>query len=127
MKFYHPQVQLVRERILDEPDQFVLHAVTFCPKTNLKANGHALQAGDNAVDVSLFITEDPDLPDFDFITPVVHTIRLGSFSSGRSEGEFRVSVVVQKSAISRGMMAEDKPKAQTTVSSTSAAEDDKPV
>ena len=128
MDFYQLKIQLVRRRVLDQSDAFFLHAITFCPFTNLRANGYALRPEGDQIEVTLFISEDPELPNYEFETPVVHSINLGSFPSGKSNGQFEVKVLLQSGPISRdGTQPGEKPVAETTVSSTSADEDSKPI
>lgn len=96
MKFFHPQIQLARETVLYEPDAYYLHVVTFCPRTSFRADGFevdgsALAEGRYMVRVKL--REDMELPDFNYITPVVHTIALGSIDFPGSEGAIEVQVV----------------------------------
>ena len=100
MKFFHPQIQLARQTVLDEPDAFYLHIVTFCPRTCFRADGyttpgfgpnHETQA-QGLYKVVINLLQDPALPDFGYITPVVHTIALGSIAFPGGEGEIEVQV-----------------------------------
>ncbi|MBL7809123.1 MAG: hypothetical protein JNN28_14985 [Saprospiraceae bacterium] len=96
MKFFYPQVQLARETVLDEPDTYYLHVVTFCPRTCFRANGHELDTSEldkGKYKVRIKLRQDPTLPDFDYITPVVHTLALGGIAFPGGEGEIEVSVV----------------------------------
>lgn len=96
MKFFHPQIQLVREKILDAPDAFYLHIVTFCPRTCFRANGHSTNTeklANGLYKVSINLVQDITLPDFPYITPVVHTLALGSIAFPGGEGEIEVTVL----------------------------------
>lgn len=136
MKFFHPQIQLVRELILDAPDVFFLHIVTFCPRTCFRANGHSTDAGQLAnglYKVSINLIQDTALPDFDYITPVVHTIALGSIAFPSGEGEIEVTVlgtVIEDSAASE-RSTDPKTKTKTggagTVSTISADKKTRPI
>ncbi len=108
MKFFHPQVQLAREIVFDEPDAYYLHIVTFCPRSNFRADGHEVDDSELAnarYRVRIKLRQDPALPDFEYITPVVHTLALGSIDFPGGEGEIEVSVVgnvlIGASAMSR--------------------------
>lgn len=135
MKFYKPQVQLVRRSIMDEPDQYFLHAVTFCPRTSFRADGHAPVAeaiAENGVlPVDLYIQQDAALPDFEYITPVVHTVELGSLPFEEEDGVIAVNVFVKKNDQVLERTAPptdpDDPDATSTVSPTEADEDDRPM
>lgn len=131
MKLFKPQVQIFRRRMWEQPDEFFLHAVTFCPRTPFKANGYSIDKEENVIRVSLQIIKDPAAPDFEYLTPIVHTISLGSFEDQSDEGEIDVAVVIESPVLSRGgnepPKSESTPAAQTTVKSTSADEDSRPV
>jgi hypothetical protein len=100
MKFYQPQIQLARETVLDSPDAFYLHIVTFCPRTAFRENGFETPGfGPNnetmaqgLYKVIIKIYEDTSLPDFDYITPIVHTIDLGNIAFPGGEGFIEVQL-----------------------------------
>lgn len=132
MKFYQPQIQLAREQVLNAPDAFYAHIVTFCAKTNFRANGYTvddrdLQNGNYKIDIMLL--QDSNLPEFDYITPVVHTISLGSIAFPGGEGWITVTVLGDVPADRGNTRDVDPPKSETktggsgTVSTTSS--DDK--
>lgn len=127
MKLYKPQVQLVRRPKLDEPDEYFLHAVTFCGRTSYRSDGHspipAQADADGVLSVVLAIVQDPELPDFDYLTPVVHTLSLGSpVAKGQ---ELIVEVSASDGIASRSTTSESDP--TTTVSSVDADEDSRPI
>lgn len=96
MKFFHPQIQLARETVLDEPDAYFLHVVTFCPRTCFREDGHEIDLSElaqNRCIVTVKLREDPTLPDFYYITPVVHTFLLSGVVFPAGEGEIKVQVV----------------------------------
>lgn len=136
MKFFHPQIQLARETRLDAPDAFFLHIVTFCPRTCFWADGYDTDDGELAnglYKVDIQLVQDATLPDFNYITPVVHTIALGSIAFPGGEGEIQVTVlgtVIEESAT--GARAGD-PTAKTktggtgTVSTVSADNKTRPI
>lgn len=137
MKFFHPQIQLARETVLDEPDAFYLHIVTFCPRTCFRADGYSTDAGElsnGLYKVSINLLQDPALPDFNYITPVVHTIALGSIDFPGGEGE--IEVLVLGAVLEEGggsVRSANPPKSTTktggkgTVSTTSAEDKSRPI
>lgn len=124
MKLYKPQVQLVRRTRIDEPDEYFLHAVTFCGRTSYRAGGHspipATVNADGLLAVELSIVQDPALPDFEYLTPVVHTIALGS---PVAQGEELIVAV----SLADGTSARATSNPTTTVSSMDADEDSRPI
>ena len=102
MKFFQPQIQLAREAVLDEPDAYFLHVITFCPRTCFRADGHETDGSELAnglYKVILYLCQDPSLPDYNYITPIVHTLALGSIDFPGGEGNIEVQV--------RGVVLED--------------------
>ncbi len=96
MKFFKPQVQLARETIFDEPDAYYLHVVTFCPRTSFRADGYTTDSSELAnglYKVVINLQQDPALPDFEYITPVVHTLSLGNIAFPGGEGWIEVQVI----------------------------------
>jgi hypothetical protein len=98
MRFFHPQIQLARESVPNKPDAFYLHVVTYCPRTCFRAFGHFVD--DSELDkgkykVKVRLLEDPEMPDLMYITPVAHTIPLGSIDFPGGEGEVDVEVIGQ--------------------------------
>lgn len=96
MKFFQPIIQLAREDVFDAPSEYFLHVVTFCPRTSFRADGY--ETDDSELDndtfiVQIKISQDPGLPEMEYITPVVHTISLGGIAFPRGEGVIRVEVV----------------------------------
>ncbi|MCA0237187.1 MAG: hypothetical protein LCH81_12460 [Bacteroidetes bacterium] len=100
MKFFHPQIQLVRELVLDSPSIYYLHIVTFCPRTCFVADGYETPGfgpdnetlAEGLYQVIIHLREDSELPDFDYITPIVHTINLGGIVFPDDEGFIEVQV-----------------------------------
>ena len=118
MKFFHPQIQLARETVLDEPDAYYLHIVTFCPRSCFRADGYSTDAGelaDGLLKVSINLRQDPELPDFEYITPVVHTLALGSIDFPGGEGAIRIQVLgAVPTGGSPGASRDANPPATTT-------------
>lgn len=138
MKFFKPQIQLAREAVLDESDAFSLHIVTFCPRTCFRADGHSVSdeaLGQGTYKVTINLLQDPALPDFGYITPVVHTLALGSIDFPGGEGE--IEVTVQGAVLEEGSGARDvdppppttttKTGGKGTVSTTDADESPRPI
>ncbi|MFN0215054.1 MAG: hypothetical protein ACKVT2_12430 [Saprospiraceae bacterium] len=135
MKFFKPQVQLARQTILDEPDAYYLHVVTFCPRTSFRADGYSVSDADLAegiFTVTVKLLQDPELPDFDYITPVVHTLALGGIAFPGGEGWIEVQVM---GAVPGGAAAGGRGEPATTtktggkgtVSTTDADNKSKPI
>lgn len=101
MKFFHPQIQVAREIVIDEPDAFFLHVITFCNLTNYCSDGYETPGfgpgnetrAEGLYKVNLKLCQQEALPDFPYITPVVHTIALGSIDFPGGEGEIEVTVL----------------------------------
>ena len=134
MKFFHPQIQLARESVFDQPDIYFLHVVTFCPRTSFRADGFAFDdsaLADNLYKVIVKLRQDPALPDYEYITPVVHTLALGSIAFPDGEGDIQVQV--QGVALPRdsGGSRDVDPPTQTggtgTVGTTTAEDKSRPI
>jgi hypothetical protein len=93
MKFFQPLIQLVRETGQGQPDDYFLHIVTFSPNTRFRAESHDTDDSDLQSDgllkVNVYLKQDTSLPDFDFITPVVHTLELGNIAFPGGGGAIR--------------------------------------
>lgn len=139
MKFFQPQVQLVRESVFDAPDAFYLHVVTFCPRSCFRADGYTPDASELAnglYKVTINLRQDPALPDFAYITPVVHTLALGSLDFPGGEGEIEIQVLgaVMETAATGGTRGDTNPPTTTTktggtgtVSTTNADDKSRPI
>lgn len=136
MKFFQPQLHLVRDRQLDQPDIYYLHVVTFCPRSSFRANGYSVSDAqlqqEGVLSVTLQLKQDPGLPDFDSVTPVVHTIDLGAVPFPGAEGWVDVEVlgtVLETTGEGEpGAEKVSKPKTggKGTVSTTHASEKARP-
>jgi hypothetical protein len=135
MKFFKPQVQLARETILDQPDLFYLHVVTFCPRTRFREDGHEIdltELSQNRCKVLVNLQEDPNLPDFYYITPVAHTFPLTGVVFPAGEGEIEVQVIGAVLEMG-GSEARGNPTTKTktggsgTVSTTTADSNPRPI
>ena len=137
MKFFHPQIQLARETVLDQPDAYYLHVVTFCPRTSFRANGYEIDESELPkckYIVRVRLLQDNALPDFRYITPVVHTMALGSVAFPGGEGLFEVTVVGDVLGENYSAARSDDPPPNTTktggtgtMGSTSADNETKPL
>ncbi|HRI62178.1 MAG TPA: hypothetical protein PK228_20700 [Saprospiraceae bacterium] len=136
MKFFKPQVQLARESVLDEPDLFYLHVVTFCPRTRFREDGHEIDLAElsqNRCKVSVKLREDSNVPDFFYITPVVHTFPLTGVVFPGGEGEIEVQVVGAVLEAGASGARSDPPTTTTktggkdTVSTTTADTNPRPI
>ncbi len=86
MKLFKPQVQLTKITDATEPDDYYIHVITFTDKTNYRADGYSIGTmdGNGVLPVTVKATLDEHIIDLPYLTPVVHTIKLGnvSFPSG---------------------------------------------
>lgn len=133
MKFFHPQLQLTRETALDAPDAYYLHVVTFCPRTSFRADGYETPGfhpdNESVYKVKVKLLQDAALPDMEYITPVVHTIALGSVAFPEGEGWFEVQVTGTVLGTSNTQRDGDPPKTggTGTVGSTTADDKSRPI
>ena len=135
MKFYKPQVELAKIVDPNAPTEFVLHSVIFCRYTNYKANGYETDLTDledGVVAVTLKLDQDINLPEFEFITPVVHTINLGAINFPEGDGWIDIDVVgavIEEEGEGRGtdtVSKTTKPGSKTTVSTAHSTTKTKP-
>lgn len=97
MKLLKPQVQLVRKTHIDQEDEFSLHAITYLPKTNYKADGYDIANqldSDGVLPIALYISKDESIPEFHYLTPVVHTFEIGVLPFSDGGGLIRVDLIV---------------------------------
>lgn len=83
MNFFEVNVSLFKEVNIGEPDQYILHVVTFCDNSVHYANGHDIDESNVAegiLGVEVVISENPETPSVMAPTPVTHTILLGALS-----------------------------------------------
>jgi len=134
MKFFKPQLQLAKvSEIQDGPgfkDHYYLHVVTFCDQANYRTSDEDTEIDDSAlasrniIQVKLYIYPDQKLPDFKYLTPLVHTIDLGT--PGEKAKEFNLKVDVFKELPTRGPGAGGSSGSSQT-SSSDADEIDRPL
>ncbi|MCB0593680.1 MAG: hypothetical protein H6557_26055 [Lewinellaceae bacterium] len=86
MILFKPQVQLTKITDVSEPDDYYVHVITFTDCTNYRADGYSIGEMDEygTLPVTIRAVQDENIIDFNYLTPVVHTIKLGavSFPSG---------------------------------------------
>jgi hypothetical protein len=78
MKIAKPQVHLRKNTSIGT---YMIHVVTWMDYTKFKSNGYATlptSAVDGVFQIVLKITEDTTIPNMQLLTPVVHTLSLGS-------------------------------------------------
>ena len=128
MQDFQPQVQLFVQSNFGEPDVYFLHVLTFCPRTNFCADGHLPIPGqlneEGVWVIDLKIRQDSALPDLKQMTPVGHTFTLGSLPGDMEDVPVQVNVRVGALSHTRG--DDSKPKATSTVSTTSASKPSRP-
>lgn len=125
MENNYPYVRLFKEQNFEGTEEYILHSVTFFNRTNYRADGHepvpsVPTAG--AWEIRLKVRKDPELPDHEGLTPVVHTLVLGSLPEEMGDVLVKVSVTEELPETQE----ESKPKAVSTVSTTSASEESRP-
>lgn len=85
MKLFKPQLQLARESEEQSDgsfrDHYYLHVVTFTDRTNYRADDCVVDdtalASEGKIKIKAYMYQDLDIPDFNYLTPVVHTLDLG--------------------------------------------------
>ena len=95
MKFFHPVIQLGKESG-ELADKYFLHVVTFCPRSNFQADGFSINnenLADGLLKVTVKLKQGAALPNFEFITPVVHSIDLGAIAFPFEDNTVEVTVV----------------------------------
>lgn len=135
MELYQPQVSLFVRRNFDGPDEYILHALTYFPNISYQADGHrpvpAELDGDGAWVIGLKARHDPGLLSFNGPGPVavVHTISLGSIPGEVEDVLVKAELWVEEGAKARNVAVgeEEKPKATSTVSTTSAGQPTRPI
>lgn len=132
MKLFKPQLQLARESV-EQPDEsfryhYYLHVVTFTDYTNYRAEDYDVDTSaletEGVINVKVYVYPDPDIPNFKYLTPVVHTIDLGL--PGESEMEFVVNVDVINGLPDRGDPPGENSSGSSQTGSTGADEDGRP-
>ena len=131
MKYFHPILHLLCRIHLDEPREYCLQAVTFCDRTQHRAQGHFELP--HTLDengfwcIDLKIGRDIELPDFESITPVVHTIELGPSPSESDDFDIKVNVILLNGSGRETNKKKPKPAGSSVVKSTDADEDSRPL
>ena len=95
MKFYNPVIQLGKETG-ELADKYFLHVVTFCSRSNFQANGFSIsdeKLADGLLKVTVKLKQAAQIPNFEFITPVVHSIDLGAVAFPFEDSTVEVTVI----------------------------------
>lgn len=95
MKFFDPQIQLGKESG-ELSDRYFIHVVTFCPFTNFCADGFSIddsQLAAGLLNVAVKLRQDPQVPKYEFITPIVHGILLEDLDFPAEDFQIEVTVV----------------------------------
>lgn len=86
MNFFIPSGSLFKRTHIDVPDQYFLHAVTFCNNTHYVADGFKIDdskaKNKRVISIELNIREDKNAPSISTVKPVSHTIALGPLPFG---------------------------------------------
>lgn len=131
MKLLKPQVQIAKKVVVDASSHYYLHAVTFCPRTNFRAAGYAIDDSSlsefGILGINLKVGVDLELPEFAYLTPVVHTIDLGQLAFPDDEdGLFEIELEILGDK-SRETGTEKAKKPKSTVGSSDAEEVGRPI
>lgn len=101
MKTYTPLVHLARKITEGQPDEYFIHVVTFMNNTNYKADGYntipSLPTNNRYV-ITVKIKTDPLIPNMTLLTPVVHSLSLGTINLS-STPLIEIDVLDQNSAL----------------------------
>ena len=119
MKFFDPQIQLGKEAG-ELADRYFIHVVTFCPYTNFCADGFSIddsQLAAGLLSVVLKLREDPQIPKYEFITPIVHGILVEDLDFPAEDFQIEVAVegevVEEQNLLERAIDPKAKPKTTT--------------
>lgn len=101
MKLFKPQLQLAKESEMQDDgsfrDHYYLHVVTFTDKSNYREADYDINPGQlqskGIIDIKLYIRQDNDIVDLNYLTPVVHTLDLGTPVEKGEEFMIKVDVV----------------------------------
>ena len=127
MEFYQPQVQLVRQRIIDQAPKYILQSVTICDRSNYCEDGYEPLPGglntEGCYEVNLCISQNPGLPALVSNTPVHHVIDLGQLPFGLDDGDITVNIIDNTD----GASGANQKKGTTTVSTMDADNTERPM
>ena len=113
MNYFEPQVTLLKETHMDQPDQHFLHVTTLMDQSNYIAMGNdpipTELNSEGVLPITLKYGIDPNLQCLCVDTPIVHTIENGALAFGGLDFIIEVEIVDQI------LTSGDKPKGKTTV------------
>lgn len=133
MKLFKPQLQLAKESEMQDDgsfrDHYYLHVVTFTDKTNYRAEDYQIDdhnlASKGVINVRLYINADMEIADLNYLTPVVHTLDLGTpIEKG---AEFIIQVDVFKGLPTRDGSGGGSSSGSSQTSSGGADDTDRPI
>ena len=93
MKIAKPQVHLRKNT---STGTYMIHVVTWMDYTKFKSNGYVTlptSPEDGVFQIVLKIAEDTTIPNMAMLTPIVHTLSLGSIELSSSRPFIEVSVI----------------------------------
>ncbi|WP_421796042.1 hypothetical protein [Haliscomenobacter sp.] len=134
MKFFHPVIQLGKESG-ELADNYFLHVVTFCPRSNFQADGFSVNnehVDNGLLKVTVKVKQAAAMPNYEFITPVVHSIDLGAINFPIVDSTIEVTVIgdVLQEPTSNARAADTPTTTKTggtgTVSTGSATDRERP-
>jgi hypothetical protein len=83
MKVFTPLVHLASKSILNQPTEYFIHVVTFMNNSKYKADGYdplPLLPTNGKFTITLRVKEDAALPEMNLLTPVVHSLSIGTIN-----------------------------------------------
>lgn len=134
MKFFHPVIQLGKESG-ELADTYFLHVVTFCPRSNFQADSFSINdehLAEGKLNVTVKVKQAAKMPNYEFITPVVHSIDLGEINFPFEDSMVEVTVIgdVLQEPTSNARAADTPTTTKTggtgTVSTGSATDRERP-
>ena len=89
-----------------------VHVITWFDQTKFKAEGHdtiPTTATDNTFTITLYVTEDINVPNMQLLTPVVHTLTLTGVTLSGTDPFIIIKInnIIEEAEISRKKMHKD--------------------
>lgn len=127
MNYFEPQVTLLKEIHMDQPDKYFLHVTTMVDQSNYIAMGHdPIPSGLNdegILPINLKYGIDPNLECLCIATPIVHILEMGPLPSNLID--FAIDVSIDDNLTLTD--SSTKPKGKTTVRSSDAKQIERPI
>ncbi len=119
LKLSKPQVLLHKRWMDEETIVYYLHSVTYFDNTIYLPDGNGPLSSepdnDGVFHIELHVREDTEIEPLNYLTPVVHTVSLGSVPFDEENSKIKIQVMV-----------DGRPAGKTIVDEIDAEEDGKP-